>query len=377
MTTSIVEAVFWASFAFVAYVYAGYPLLVAAWSWLAQRPVAKGDWQPAVSLVIAAYNERETIAGKIDNCLGLDYPADRLEIVVSLDGSTDGTEEVLEDLLGRSARAAVRVVASRRHEGKAAALNRAVEAARGEVLVFCDARQRIESGAVRELVADLRDPSVGAVTGELMLLDDDEHEAADGVGLYWRYEKALRAMESRIHSTVGATGALYAIRRELFRPIPESAILDDVIVPMGAVLAGKRTVFEPRARAHDRVCPPEQEFKRKVRTLAGNFQLVALMPQLLMPWKNPVFVQFLSHKIGRLLVPHFLLLLLASNLLLREGFYLVFLVCQCSFYLLAGAGALVSKGLGKGAEPAPARAGAGVGSGVGSEVGALRGGNRS
>jgi len=365
---SLVETVFWASFAFVAYVYAGYPLLVAAWSRLVRRPVAKGDWEPGVSLVIAAYNERDTIAGKIDNCLGLDYPADKLEIVVSLDGSTDGTGEVLEELLRREGRAAVRVIASRRHEGKAAALNRAVEAARGEVLVFCDARQRIEPGAVRELVADLRDPSVGAVTGELMLLDDDEHEAADGVGLYWRYEKALRAMESRIHSTVGATGALYAIRRELFRPIPESAILDDVIVPMGAVLAGKRTVFEPRARAHDRVCPPEQEFRRKVRTLAGNFQLVALMPQLLVPGRNPVFLQFLSHKIGRLLVPHFLVLLFASNLLLREGFYLVFLVCQCSFYLLAGAGALVSKGLGKGAEPAPARAGAGAP--------ALRGGNR-
>ncbi|HEX6200554.1 MAG TPA: glycosyltransferase family 2 protein [Thermoanaerobaculia bacterium] len=364
LPAGIVEAVFWASFVFVAYVYVGYPLLVAFWSRVARRPVAKGDWEPAVSLVIAAYNERDTIAGKIENCLGLDYPADKLEIVVSLDGSTDGTGEVLERLLGEGPCATVRVVGSRRHEGKAAALNRAVEAARGEILVFCDARQRIEPGAVRELVADLRDPSVGAVTGELMLLDDDEHEAADGVGLYWRYEKALRAMESRIHSTVGATGALYAIRRELFQPIPEAAILDDVIVPMGAVLAGKRTVFEPRARAHDRVCPPEQEFKRKVRTLVGNFQLVALMPELLVPGRNPVFLQFLSHKIGRLLVPHFLVLLFASNLFLREGFYLVFLVGQCGFYLLAGAGALVSKsygkGLGKGAEPAPVAAGAGA-----------------
>lgn len=368
LPVSMVEAVFWASFAFVVYVYAGYPLLVAAWSRLVRRPVAKGDWEPTVSVVIAAYNERETIAGKIENCLDLEYPADKLEIVVSLDGSTDGTGEVLERLVGEGGCASVRVVGSRRHEGKAAALNRAVEAASGEVLVFCDARQRIEPGAVRELVADLRDPSVGAVTGELMLLDDDEHEAADGVGLYWRYEKALRAMESRIHSTVGATGALYAIRRELFRPIPKSAILDDVIVPMGAVLAGKRTVFEPRARAHDRVCPPEQEFKRKVRTLAGNFQLVALMPELLVPGRNPVFVQFLSHKIGRLLVPHFLILLFASNLLLREGFYLVFLICQCSFYLLAGAGALLSKSFSKGVRPAPAGAGAGAP--------AFRGGNR-
>ncbi len=344
---SVVEAVFWASFAFVAYVYAGYPLLVAAWARLVRRPVARGDWQPTVSLVIAVRNERDTIAGKIENCLDLDYPADRLEIVVSLDGSSDGTDRVVDRLLdrpvGSAPCAALRVVGSPRHEGKAAALNRAVAEARGEILVFCDARQRIEPGAVRELVADLRDPSVGAVTGELLLLDDDEHEAADGVGLYWRYEKALRALESRIHSTVGATGALYAVRRELYRPIPEEAILDDVIVPMGAVLAGKRTVFEPRARAHDRVCPPELEFRRKVRTLAGNFQLLALMPELLKPWRNPVFVQFVSHKVGRLLVPHFLVLLFASNLLLTEGFYLLFLVGQCSFYALAGAGALMSK----------------------------------
>lgn len=337
---SPVEAVFWGSFALVAYVYLGYPLLLAAWSRLAGRPVARRRWEPTVSVVIAAHNERRTIAPKIDNCLHLDYPPGKLEVVVSLDAPTDGTDRVVREQAGD----AVRVIHGPRHQGKAAALNRAVEAASGEVLVFCDARQRIEPGAVRELVAALSDPTVGAVTGELMLLDDDSRQAADGVGLYWRYEKSLRAMESRIHSTVGATGALYAVRRELFRPLPESAILDDVMVPMRAVLAGRRTVFEPRARAFDRVCPPELEFRRKVRTLAGNFQLVALMPELLAPWRNPVFVQFASHKLGRLLVPWFLLLLLASNLMLREGVYLVFLIGQCSWYLLAGAGALASRG---------------------------------
>jgi cellulose synthase/poly-beta-1,6-N-acetylglucosamine synthase-like glycosyltransferase len=338
---SPVEAVFWGSFAVVAYVYLGYPLLLVAWSRLAGRPVARRRWEPTVSVVIAAHNERWTIAPKIDNCLHLDYPADKLEVVVSLDAPTDGTDRVAR-AARQQAGEAVRVIHGPRHQGKAAALNRAVEAAGGEVLVFCDARQRIEPGAVRELVAALSDPTVGAVTGELMLLDDDNGQAADGVGLYWRYEKSLRAMESRIHSTVGATGALYAVRRELYRPLPESAILDDVIVPMRAVLAGRRTVFEPRARAFDRVCPPELEFRRKVRTLAGNFQLVALMPELVAPWRNPVFVQFVSHKLGRLLVPWFLLLLLASNLMLREGVYLAFLIGQCSWYLLAGAGALAS-----------------------------------
>lgn len=338
----MMEILFWLSLAAVVYVYVGYPLLAALWSRLVRRPVERGAWEPSVSVVIAAHNERGTIGAKIDNCRRLDYPADKLEVVVSLDGPTDGTDRVAR-ASAAGAGCAVRVVGSARHEGKAAALNRAVAAARGEVLVFCDARQRVEPGAIRELVADLADPSVGAVTGELVLLDEDGHQATDGVGLYWRYEKALRSMESRIHSTVGATGALYAVRRELFRPIPDRAILDDVIVPMGAVLAGKRTIYEPRARVFDRVSPPELEFRRKVRTLAGNFQLLALCPELLVPGRNPVFVQLVSHKLGRLLAPHFLLLLLLSNLFLREGFFLLFLIAQCSWYLLAGAGALVRK----------------------------------
>jgi cellulose synthase/poly-beta-1,6-N-acetylglucosamine synthase-like glycosyltransferase len=333
------EIVFWASLFFVSYVYVGYPLLVAAWSRLARRSILRGEWEPTVSLMIAAHNEADVLRAKVENCRSLDYPSDRLQIVLSIDGSTDGTDEVARQLAADD----VVVLCSARHRGKAAALNRAVEAASGEILVFCDARQRLEREALRELVADLRDPAVGAVSGELLLLDDKDHEAGDGVGLYWRYEKSLRSMESSIHSTLGATGALYAVRRELFSPIPEGAILDDVIVPMKVVLAGLRTIFEPRARALDRVCPPEVEFQRKVRTLAGNFQLLALMPELLRPWRNPVFVQFLSHKVGRLLVPWFLVLLLASNLLLLDGVYLLFLVGQLTFYLLALGGVLARR----------------------------------
>jgi hypothetical protein len=207
------------------------------------------------------------------------------------------------------------------------------------VLVFCDARQRLAAYAVRALVADLADPAVGAATGELLLLDEREREAKDGVGLYWRYEKALRAMESEVHSTVGATGALYALRRELFTPLPEDTLLDDVLVPLRAVLAGRRTVFEPRARAYDGVCAPEQEFRRKLRTLVGNFQLVRELPELLSPRRNPVFVQFVSHKLGRLVVPYALVALFTSNLVLRQGFYGLALAAQCVFYLLAACGA--------------------------------------
>jgi biofilm PGA synthesis N-glycosyltransferase PgaC len=211
------------------------------------------------------------------------------------------------------------------------------------VVVFCDARQHVDAGAIRELVANFSDPAVGAVTGELMLLDDSYQLAGDGVGLYWRYEKRLRAMESAIHSTVGATGALYSVRRSLLAPLPEQAILDDMIVPLRAVLAGHRTVFEPRAQAYDRVCPPELEFPRKLRTLVGNFQLLRVMPQLLDPRRNPVFLQFVSHKVGRLLVPYCLVSLLAANLLLDQPIYVSFLICQCAWYSLAAAGAVLTR----------------------------------
>jgi cellulose synthase/poly-beta-1,6-N-acetylglucosamine synthase-like glycosyltransferase len=232
-----------------------------------------------------------------------------------------------------------------------------VARARGEVVVFCDVRQRLDPGAVRALVAALADPQVGAATGELVLTDEHGREAADGVGLYWRYEKALRALESRVHSTLGATGALYAVRRVLYRPLPAGTVLDDVLTPMRIVLAGQRVVYEPRARAYDLVCPPEREFVRKVRTLAGNFQLLVLAPELVNPARNPVFFQFVSHKLGRLAVPYFLVLLLAANLWLREGWYELALTAQGGFYLLAAAGALLRRGSARPAPAYPTRAG--------------------
>lgn len=339
MVLNLAKLVFWTSFGFVFYVYAGYPLLLAAWRRAARRPVRKGEWEPRVSIVIAAHNEREVIENKIANCLELDYPRNRLQIIVALDAPTDGTENVVWKYAGRM----IDCLYYSPHRGKAAALNQAVAMAEGEILLFADARQRLDRRAVRELVANLRDPSVGAVSGKLILLDEQGREAGDGVGLYWRYEKRLRAMESDVHSMLGATGAIYAIRRELFRPLPEDTILDDVAVPMRIVLAGKRAVFEPAARAYDRVAAsPAGEYGRKVRTLMGNYQLLTQFPALLLPWRNPVFWQFASHKVGRLLVPYFLVALFISNIFLRHGIYLFFFACQSGFYLLAFLGHFAS-----------------------------------
>lgn len=332
------EAIFWVSLLLILYVYFGYPALLWVWRHISHRAVRKVAWEPRVSLIVAAYNEGKHIERKIRNCLHLDYPQDRLQIIISLDGPSDDTEA-----MARKYRDQVEVIHSPFHRGKAAALNAGVRAARGELVVFADARQQLDSQAVRELVANFQDPLVGAVSGELILLDSKGREAADGAGLYWRYEKWLRAMESDIHSLLGATGAIYAIRRELYRELPEDLILDDMAIPLQIVFQGKRSVFDPSARAYDRIGPSEMEYGRKVRTLMGNYQLLAHMPELLLPGRNPVFFQFVSHKLGRLLVPYFLVALFVSNAFLLDGFYLVSFLSQAFWYLLACAGILLEK----------------------------------
>lgn len=336
----IPRIVLFASIAFVLYVYLGYPVLLWVWRRIASRPVQKTNYEPSVSIIVAAYNEIASIERKILNLMELDYPRMKMQIILSLDGPTDDTESVARKYEFETAR--MQVLVLRHHGGKADALNQAVEQTSGSILVFADARQLLDRAAVRELVSNFEDPSVGGVTGELMLVDKSGKESGDAVGLYWRYEKTLRSMESDIHSTLGATGALYAIRRELYRPIPTHTILDDVAIPMNVVLEGKRIVFDRAARAYDSVASsPAKEFTRKVRTLSGNFQLIKRTPELLVPWLNPVFIQFVSHKVGRLFVPYFLVALFVSNFFLEGTAYRGLLVLQCGWYLLACVGAVM------------------------------------
>lgn len=339
------EFLFWASIVFVWYVYAGYPLLISVWAALAARPVRKppsAHYQPTVSVVIAARNEARRLAARIDNLLEQDYPSP-LEIIVVSDGSTDGTADTVASFGKR-----VRLIELPRG-GKPLALNAGVAAARGEVVVFADARQRFAPNAVTALLSNFGDPTVGAATGELVLdceagVSAGDSSVAEGVGLYWKYEKALRRHESRVWSTLGATGAIYAIRRELWRPLPPETLLDDVLAPMRIVLDGKRVVFEDRARAFDRVSATgADESRRKIRTLAGNYQIVALEPRLLIPLVNPVWLQYVSHKLGRLLAPWALLAILASSAALasRGWPYALALLVQLCFYGLAIFGGLL------------------------------------
>jgi cellulose synthase/poly-beta-1,6-N-acetylglucosamine synthase-like glycosyltransferase len=333
------EAIFWIALGCTVYVYAGYPLLLLAWRWWDGRPVRKQYQEPSVSLVIAMHNERNNVQPKMQNCFELDYPPAKLQVIVSLDAPTDGTEALVREYAGRG----VEVVYASVHLGKAETLNRGVAIATGEIVLFADARQMFDKRAVRELVANFADASVGAASGELVLLDEQGKETSDAAGAYWRYEKGLRGMESGIHSVPGATGAIYAIRRELFAPLPAGTILDDVVIPMRIVLAGKRVVFDSTARAYEVASQSaKSEYERKIRTLAGNYQLIVQMPALLAPWRNRIFVQFISHKLGRLLVPYCLVALFVSNLFLLHGLYLVAMLGQMVWYSLAGAGWLAS-----------------------------------
>jgi cellulose synthase/poly-beta-1,6-N-acetylglucosamine synthase-like glycosyltransferase len=319
---------FWAAAGLVAYTYVGYLCWLRVRLLWRAYPVMHGPFTPPVSIVMVVRNEEEILESKLQNLLSLDYPP--TQIIVVSDGSTDGTEAIL-----RRYEPQVVTILNPTPRGKAAGLNDAIPLASGEIVLFTDARQRIDAQALRLLTENFADPEVGCVSGELMLGDPAQGESSQGLGLYWRMEKLVRQLESGSGSVVGATGALYAARRELLTSLPPEILLDDVYLPMEIVRQGKRTVFEPRARAWDTPnLGPEREFARKVRTLNGNYQLVQLAPWLLRR-ENPIRFEFISHKLLRLAVPFALVALLFSSFFLRATFYRVVLILQLAFYALS------------------------------------------
>jgi cellulose synthase/poly-beta-1,6-N-acetylglucosamine synthase-like glycosyltransferase len=333
--THLLEIVFWLCAACVLYTYAGYPLLLVLLARWHGRPVrAAGPPPRSVSIVVAAHNEETSVDRRLAELTGL-LEASGLggEVIVVSDGSTDATAA----LARAHTKGRVRVCELPERAGKAAALNEGCALARHEILVFADMRQTWEPDALRLLLENFADPAVGAVSGDLLLCDAAGVLA--GVALYWRYEKMLRRLEGRVWSVVGATGAISAVRRPLFRPIPPGTLLDDVYWPMRVALQGYRVVHDRRAVAYDRLPPrARDEFRRKVRTLSGNFQLAARLPALLLPWRNPIWLPFVSHKLLRLLVPWALLGLLAAAALLPGDVYRALLACQIAGYLLGLAG---------------------------------------
>jgi biofilm PGA synthesis N-glycosyltransferase PgaC len=330
-------AVLAAASVLLVYVYAGYPLIALVRAKLRPRVTRCAPIEPTVTVIVVAHNEGARIESRIRNLLALDYPADRLEIVIGSDGSTDDTVERARRCAG--GRVAIADFPSWR--GKPAVLNDLATQARSEIILFADARQRFDGQVVRKLVRHFADPRVGAVSAELVLTPADGTTAGKGAAFYWKYEKFIRRCESRAGSTVGATGAAYALRRTLFQPIPEDTLLDDVLIPMRISRAGYAVLFEPEARVDDVACATAQaEYGRKVRTIAGNFQLFARNGWLLNPRDNPLWFATVSHKALRLALPLLHAVIFAANAVLapQHAFFAALLAGQIGFYSAAAAG---------------------------------------
>ena len=325
------EIIFWLCAACVVYPYAAYPLALALLARWRGRPVRVAGSPPrSVSIVIAAHNEEESVDRRLKELTGiLDASGLEGQVILVSDGSTDATAA----LARAHTKNRVRVLEMGKNGGKAAALSAGCALAEHEILIFADIRQHWKPDALPLLLENFADPLVGAVSGDLLL--GDPGGTMSGVTLYWRYEKMLRRLEGRVWSVVGATGAISAVRRSLFRPIPAGTLLDDVYWPLSVALDGYRVIHDRRAIAYDRLpAAASDEFRRKVRTMSGNFQLLTRLPAALAPWRNPSWFQFVSHKVARLLVPWALLALLLVSVLLTGPLYRIALACQGAAYLL-------------------------------------------
>jgi len=319
------------------YVYFGYPLLLEVLGIIRRRDVNKKDTIPFISVIIAAYNEESTITEKLENTLSLDYPKDRLEVVVASDGSTDKTEEIVS----RYENQGVRLLPLSR-SGKLVALDQAVKQARGEVLVFTDANAILEERALRELASNFYDPEVGGVCGnQKYRLEQNPNGdcASEGENLYWTYDKWIKQLESKLGSTIAADGSIYAIRKHLFVPISDPAQADDFAISARVVTQGYRLVYEPEAVSYEN--PPissDLEFWRKVRVANQSMNGILHLREALNPFKYGFYgIELLSHKVLRYLVPFFLLIAFVINILLSldSDFYKIILLLQILFYVLA------------------------------------------
>jgi len=309
-------------------------------AWLAKRygvPVIKGDKTRTVSIIIAVHNGERFLAAKLQSILDLDYPRDLMQIIVVSDGSTDRTEEIAVSFADRG----VFLFAVPRG-GKPQALNTAIPHATGEILVLTDVRQVLEPTSVRRLVACFEDPKVGAASGDLIIRSSSV-AGEQTVGMYWRYERWIRKNLGKIDSIFGATGPFYAIRRSLVVPIPPDSLLDDMYLPLSAFRLGYRLVVEESARAVDYPTGIGTEFGRKVRTLAGNFQILGHYPWLLTP-RNRMLFHYLSYKIARLALPWIVLLIGIDSFLLPKPWNLAVLFPQVLFYICAAVDGWIPQG---------------------------------
>jgi cellulose synthase/poly-beta-1,6-N-acetylglucosamine synthase-like glycosyltransferase len=321
--------VFALSAGLIGWVLLGYPLILGLAAHLRRRRVQKQPLQTSVSFILPVHNGGDFLASKLRSILELDYPRHLMEIIVVSDGSADRTDAIAESFSSEG----VRLIRLPRG-GKARALNHALAAATGEILVFTDVRQHLEHDSLQRLLECFADAEIGVVSANLLIRRGERIEESD-IGLYRKYEAWIRTRLSAYRSVLGASGCYYAMRRRLARPLPEDTLLDDVYLPLCAIFAGYRCILEPSARCYDYPTALDSEFRRKVRTQAGVYQLIRFFPALLACW-TPLGFHFVSLKLGRLLLPFAFLLLLISSFGLPQPWNGVALLLQSGFYLAAG-----------------------------------------
>ncbi len=330
----MVEVVLWLSAAALAYTYVGYPLLLALISRLRPRRVRRAEWTPQVSVIITAYNEERDLAAKLENTFALDYPPERLEVIVASDCSTDRTDEIARSFAAQG----VRLHRQEERLGKTAAQNAAVELAEGEIILFSDATTMYRPDVLRVMMPNFADPSVGCVAGRLVYVDPAGTSVGRGARSYWSYETFLKRHESRIWSLIGASGCLYAVRRAAYVPLYHEAC-SDFIIATKMVEQGLRAVYEPEAISEETTNQRTgKELGMRVRIITQTFTDLWRHRAMMNPRRSGFYaIQLLSHKVLRYLVPLFLMALFAASAFLapRSWFYAVLLLAQLFFYLAA------------------------------------------
>ncbi len=341
------QAVVWLCIGMLLYTYLGYPLLMYVLAKLRQKRSQRApeqaapntnhqDW-PFVTFLIPAYNEQNVIRQKVENTLNLDYPKERLRITVVSDGSTDQTN----DMLASYSENEIHFIARPKRRGKTTVLNKVIPKLEGEIIVLSDASGLLQPDALKKLVRHFNDPNVGCVSGVYSFETEDESLRSMTERIYWQYETFLKKYESQVHSVIGAHGALYGFRRQLFEPLDKKAINDDFILPMQIIRQGYRVLYEPDAIVIERESTNlNGEFQRRIRINVGNFQMIYVLHSLLNPKRGRVALQFISHKVLRTISPIFILLLPLACWLAEAPVYRLMLNLQAAFYLVGFLGYL-------------------------------------
>ncbi len=342
MTFTAEEIIFWFCIAALAYVYVGYPLVVYLVSLIRPRPVIVSDIEPNVTILITAFNEEAAIRSKIENTLAIDYPREKLEIMVASDGSNDKTDEIVKEF----ASAGVVLFRQEGRVGKTVTQNNAVERASGEVILFSDATTSYSVSVIRELVPAFADESVGCVAGRLVYVDPSSTAVGKGATSYWNYETFIKIAESRACSLIGASGCLYAVRKAAYEPMYPEACSDFLICTM-IYRNGLRSVFAPDAICYEQTNHrSDDEMRMRIRVISQTFTDLWFNRDMLNPFKSGFFAfELISHKLLRYTVPLLLFALLASNIFLApfSVFFAFTFGLQTCFYLMAAAGWMMER----------------------------------